>query len=104
MTKAKAYSIKRGHTRTSNSRLPLFLLIGGAVLLLVAVFFTFQKKPAPYMPVGDGSPILQVDKETVDLGNEKLGTFAQVSFKITNAGNQPLRFSKAPYVEVKQGC
>jgi hypothetical protein len=28
----------------------------------------------------------------------------EVSFQLTNVGDQALRFSKAPYIEVLEGC
>ena len=104
MPKNKAYSSKRRRPQAKNNKLPVFLFFGGALILLVAAFFAFQKKPALYPPEVTGGPSLKVDKEKVDLGDMKLGSTAQVSFKITNVGDQPLRFSKAPYIEVKEGC
>ncbi len=43
-------------------------------------------------------------KEQVDLGNVQLGQTVKVSFLVTNVGDQPLRFSDKPYVEVVEGC
>ncbi len=51
-----------------------------------------------------GSPSLKVDKDNVDLGDEKLGNTVAVTFQVTNIGDQPLRFSEQPYVEVVEGC
>jgi hypothetical protein len=45
-----------------------------------------------------------VDQEKVDLGIVKLGQTVDVKFKLTNVGDQTLRFSKAPYIEVLEGC
>jgi hypothetical protein len=45
-----------------------------------------------------------VDREQVDLGNVQLGQTAEVSFRVTNVGDQPLRFSEVPYIEVLEGC
>ena len=104
MPQNKAYSARRKQPQSKNGKLPIFLLIGGGLLLLVAVFFAFQKKPAPFTPVVTGGPSLKVDKELVDLGNKKLGSTTDASFKITNVGDQPLVFSKAPYIEVIEGC
>ncbi len=33
-----------------------------------------------------------------------LGQTVEVSFQVSNAGDQPLRFSQAPYIEVLEGC
>jgi hypothetical protein len=104
MSKARSNTVKRLKNRDKPSKLPLFLMVGGAVILLIAAFSAFQKKPAPVPPAVNGRPSLKVDKEKVDLGDMKLGSTAQVSFTIANVGDQPLTFSKAPYIEVKEGC
>jgi hypothetical protein len=51
-----------------------------------------------------GAPALQVDKEKVDFGNVTLGQTVEVKFEVANVGDQPLRFTKKPYVEVIEGC
>lgn len=87
---------------------PLLLALGG-VLLIGASFFALRKEPAPG-PAStsdiavSGAPRLTVDQELVDLGDVKLNQLVQVSFTLSNTGDQPLKFSKAPYVEVVEGC
>jgi hypothetical protein len=83
---------------------PLILFAVGGVLVIGA-FFAF-KKPAPTLAAikVNGSPSLIVDQEKVDLGDVTLGKTVEVRFKLTNVGDQPLRFSNAPYVEVMEGC
>ena len=80
------------------------MALAGAAILIMAAFFAFSKKPASFTPEVTGGPSLKVDKEKVDLGDVKLGQTVQVSFEISNVGDQPLKFSKAPYIEVKEGC
>ena len=80
------------------------MALAGAAILLIAAFFAFQKKPTSFTPEVTGSPSLKADKEKVDLGDVKLGQTVEVSFEIINVGDQPLIFSKAPYIEVKEGC
>ncbi len=104
MPKKKVYSSKRGKPKRKSSKLPLFLTIGGVAALIITVIFAFQKKSTPYIPEVTGGPSLEVDKEEIDLGEVKLGSPVKVSFKITNVGDIPLRFDKAPYVEVLEGC
>jgi hypothetical protein len=85
----------------------LLLLIGaGAALLVLVAFGAGAQNPgAPTIqPQVNGAPRLRADKEKVDLGNVKLGETVSVSFEITNVGDQPLRFTEKPYVEVKAGC
>jgi hypothetical protein len=105
MAKARASSIKGRQKPTSKSNLPLFLMLGGGLILIIIALFAFLDRPAPFTPQLNGGPSIKADKDKVDLGDMKLGAnTAQVSFEITNVGDQPLRFSKAPYVEVKEGC
>ncbi|HEY3289824.1 MAG TPA: hypothetical protein VGK87_06830 [Anaerolineae bacterium] len=60
---------------------------------------------APTSPnIEIGGPLLVADKEKVDLGDVNLGKVVKVDFQLTNEGHQPLRISKAPYIEVLEGC
>jgi hypothetical protein len=52
----------------------------------------------------NGAPSIKVDKEQVDLGDVKLGKTVEVTFKVTNVGDQTLRFQEQPYIEVVEGC
>jgi hypothetical protein len=92
---------KRRRTR----KVPLGLAIGAAVVLALALYLT----PASRMRIasvldGSGTPVLQVDRNIVDLGDVALGKWAIASFALTNVGDGPLRFAKAPYVEAVAGC
>jgi cell division septal protein FtsQ len=102
-TKNKKYAKRR----EQRSIWPMVMLAaGGLVLILGAVFALSQSaKPKPKAAIEvSGSPSLKVDKETVDLGNQKLGQQVTASFQLTNIGDQPLRFTSAPTIEVKEGC
>jgi len=55
-------------------------------------------------PEVTGAPKLKVDKESINLGDRKVGQLVSASFEITNVGDQPLRFTEAPYIEVAAGC
>ncbi|PKO16633.1 MAG: hypothetical protein CVU39_07360 [Chloroflexi bacterium HGW-Chloroflexi-10] len=104
MPKLKRKISKKQNILHKRNQLPLFLALGGIAVLLIAAFFAFQKKATPYTPEVSGTPSLKVDKERVDLGEVKLGQTVQVSFGLKNVGDQPLKFSDVPYVEVKEGC
>ncbi len=104
MSKGKNYRTKYGRAKPRASKKPLIMIIGGAVLLLVAVFFVFAQAQPPAVDTGGGTPKIKADKELVDLGDQNLGNTVQVSFTITNEGSGTLRFTKDPYVEVKEGC
>jgi len=102
MARNKKYSKKK---RKQNARWLPILVIGGGVLVIGLAFLALRKNPTPQAPIEvKGSPSLKVDKDNVDLGDEKLGKTVDVSFELTNVGDQTLRFSKQPYVEVLEGC
>jgi hypothetical protein len=97
-------SKQRAPRRKAKSQLPLVLILGGFALLVLAMALTLRKPSTPFVPAVSGAPSLQADKEKVDLGQVKLGQNVKVAFVLTNVGDQPLRFSEAPYIEVKEGC
>ena len=100
-TKPKKYAKRR---QQNTPWLPILLAAGGLLLILGAAFvFSQSSKPKATLEVS-GSPSLKADREEMDFGNVKLGETVQVSFVLTNVGDQPIRFSEAPYIEVKEGC
>ncbi len=103
MPKVKSYRTKYGRANPKSSKKPWILIIGGAVLLLAAVLFAFAQQQ-PTVDASGGTPKIKADKERVDLGDQKLGNTVSVSFTLTNEGDGTLRFTKEPYVEVKEGC
>jgi hypothetical protein len=74
------------------------LLIFGALSLLGG-----SKNPKAAIEV-TGQPRLKVDQEVVDLGDIPLGTTVETAFLLTNVGDQPLRVTQPPYIEVVEGC
>ena len=99
--KTNRYSKKR-HRRSK--WLPVLLALGG-VLLVSLAFLALRKDPAPKAAIEvTGAPSLRVDQENVDLGDMKFNQPAQVSFQLTNVGDQTLRFTKDPYIEIIEGC
>jgi len=84
---------------------PMILLFAGGLLLVFGAFKAFTKPSGQKAAIEvSGTPSLKVDQEKVDLGNVKLGQTVEVTFKLMNVGDQTLRFSKAPYIEVLEGC
>jgi hypothetical protein len=81
-----------------------FIIGAGVVLIAVAVIGGNRAATPAAAPLVTGAPALQVDKEKVDLGTIALGNTVEVKFEVTNVGNQPLVFTKAPYLEVVKGC
>jgi hypothetical protein len=82
---------------------PLLIIVAGVALVGVALISSNQSASTT-MPQVSGAPALQVDKEKVDLGDVPLGQTVSVSFELTNTGDQPLQFTKKPYIEVAAGC
>lgn len=98
-------TFRNSRKRHRRNKWPPVLLALGGVLLLSLAFLAFRKDPAPKAAIEvTGAPSLQVDQEKVDLGDMKFNQPAQVSFQITNVGDQTLRFAKDPYIEVVEGC
>lgn len=86
---------------------PLILIGGGLVLLIatLAISVINSMTPSPKIPLEvSGAPSLKLDKEKVDLGDVQLGQTVQVAFALTNVGDETLRLSEEPYVEIKEGC
>jgi hypothetical protein len=97
---------RKSKKTAGRSRIPLFLALGGGLVLVIAGLGLWaSRKPPPISgPEQTGTPRLQVDQDKIDLGEIKLGQTVKVSFKLNNTGLQPLRFSEAPYIEVIEGC
>ncbi len=101
--------LRKSAKRKKANRGPLILIGLGVVLVIVAAVFAIRRPasggaPASFTPDVKGAASIKADKDKVDLGDQKLGSTADVTFTITNTGDQPLRFTKQPYVEVKEGC
>lgn len=92
------------HKRQNAKWMPILLALG-SILLVFLAFFALRAKPSPKATIEvNGAPSLKVDQEKIDLGDVKLNQPVQVSFQLTNVGDQTLRFSKEPYIEVVEGC
>jgi hypothetical protein len=99
-------ALKAAHRKRQKQLKSLSVIgIGGILLILAAVFLIKAAQPGPKAALEvAGSPALKVDKENVDLGYVKLGKTVDVNFTLTNVGDQPLKLSEAPYIEVIEGC
>lgn len=98
---------KRFGRKSKRTRYPwLFPLIVGMVLIGLAFFVLRGKLVAQPLAAVEvqGAASLKVDQEQIDMGDVKLGRMVEASFRLTNVGDQPLRFTKPPYIEVVEGC
>lgn len=100
--RSKKYPKKR--PRQNQSWLPILVASGGLFLVILA-FLALRDKPTPRADIEvTGAPSLKVDQEKIDLGDMKFNQPAQVSFQLTNVGDQTLQFTKDPFIEVVEGC
>lgn len=100
------YSTKlKSKPKPKNSLQPLWLSLAGLVIIVIAAWAMISNnKPANASIEVKGEPRLKVEKTQVDHGDIKLGTPVRDDIRVTNVGDQPLRFEEAPYIEVKEGC
>ena len=86
---------------------PVLLVLAGIVLVAGALFAVWKsgQSAGSQVPIEvKGSPSLEVDRDSVDLGDVPLGKTVTVSFQLANVGDETLRFSEKPYIEVREGC
>jgi len=92
-------------TKPRRNLLPLWLSLAGFVLLLIAVWAIARGNSQSNANIEvKGAPRLKVEQDVIDHGDVKLGNQIRDDIRITNVGDQPLRFTEAPYVEVREGC
>ena len=91
--------------KPKTSLLPLWLALAGLGLVLIAGWAILNSSAQAKANVEvKGAPRLKVEKDTIDRGDIKLGTPIRDDIRVTNIGDQPLRFTEAPYIEVLEGC
>ena len=102
---------KNNKKKTRSVSAPLIMAIVGLVVLAGAAAFVLGNEKSDtvlpqddYVPEVVGQPSLKADREEIDLGDVKLGKTVSASFVLTNVGDQTLRFSEIPYVELREGC
>ena len=100
---------KRQERRQKNRQRNTFIvLVAGGLLLLVAGFAMTKNignnKADPTLIKVSGQPSLKVNQELIDYGDVKLNTNLTFDLQLTNVGDQALKISETPYVEVKEGC
>ena len=103
---SQKFESKRSKERKQRNRLvPVLLGLGGLALLTLAVLALRGNGSGTKAALEvNGAPSIKVDKEKVDLGDVKLNQPVEVTFQVTNVGDQPLRFEEQPYIDVLEGC
>ena len=109
MSKNKNSSPKRKSSgrKQGSPLLPLLAILGGTLLLLWGgyTWWGSRQSNSGTVPIEvKDSPSLKSDQEMVDLGDVPLNKTVTVSFQLSNVGDQTLRFTEPPYIEVLEGC
>ena len=84
--------------------LPLIIIAGVALIVVALIGSGSNSTASATAPQVSGAPALRVDQEKIDLGDVPLGQTVSVKFEVANTGDQPLRFTQKPYIEVIEGC
>jgi hypothetical protein len=101
MTKNKSTRISSPNFRT-NSRSIFLLILAGIAILTAGILFAAQG--GRQETTGTIGPQLNVDQERIDFGQVQMGQPVSALFTLTNTGDEILRLTKEPYIEVKEGC
>ncbi|MHB1449060.1 MAG: hypothetical protein ACYC6E_13025 [Bellilinea sp.] len=99
------YKTKLRPKQTKKS-IPIWLIVTGIGLIAVAIWALLSSGGQDKVTVEvTGAPKIKVEQEVIDYGDVKLGGMPiRTVVKVTNVGDQPLRFKEAPYIEVLEGC
>lgn len=81
--------------------IPLGIL--GAVILLALGYWAFTTFTEAAATQG-GTPTLALDKEKIDLGDQKLGQTVHASFNVKNSGTGRLSLNVPSSPQVLEGC
>lgn len=108
-TKHPSSGGKASPSSQKRSYLPFLLLGGGALLALIVGILVLYKPGDQSSPPNTpaqvtGKPRVALDKTQIDFGDVKLGKTVQATFRVSNAGDQPLKIVEQPLVEVQRGC
>ena len=108
---------KRVQVNEKRSPWPIVMVLGGLALVAVVIAGSLIFRPGQdEETTGTGTPTLAIDNITsspeaqigglkVDFGDMKLGTeLASVTLTLANRGNKALNFTKAPFIQLADGC
>jgi amino acid transporter len=76
----------------------------GVILLIALVMMSGASRDQAEIQVR-GAPGIYLDRDFFDFGDVTLGKEpVRVVVRVTNVGDQPLKFREPPYLEVLEGC
>lgn len=96
----------RASQRKAQNSFPIWLIVAGVTLLLAVAAWALLNRGGDKTNIEiTGAPGIKVDQEVFDYGDVKLGEKPiRTVVRVTNIGDQTLRFTEEPYVEVLEGC
>jgi hypothetical protein len=90
-------------------RLAAPIVAGGALLVIIIGIVLLSNFGRGSSGTGSpaqvtGQPKLALDREQINFGKVPLDKAVKATFKLSNAGDQPLQILNQPVVEAKEGC
>jgi hypothetical protein len=108
MSKKTRRKGKGAQKQASSRLLPALVIAAGGVLLLAAVGLVLARPGSGGDAQADrkvaGAPRLTVDQAVIDEGYIKYDVPIQTAFRLSNAGDEPLKIVDAPQVRLVDGC
>lgn len=83
---------------------PLWLALGGALLLLVVAVLVWAISQPAYTPEVTGRPNFVIDQPLLDYGDVRNNTSVTAAFHLRNTGDEPLIIGNHLHVQVVDGC
>lgn len=78
--------------------------VGLVIIGIAVVLLTRSGTPSNYTPEYTGGPRLALEQDFYDYGYLRLNTTVTTDVEISNVGDEPLKISEIPVVEVREGC
>jgi hypothetical protein len=95
---------RRQTTPARNKPRGMFLFVLAGIAILAAVLVYASQAASRAETAGEIGPRLIVDQEIIDFGEVKMGQPVTASFTLTNTGDETLRLTNEPTIEVREGC
>ncbi|MDE3091175.1 MAG: hypothetical protein KGJ80_17535 [Chloroflexota bacterium] len=90
--------------RNKNLKIAIPVVVGIVAVLAVGYSFFMQATPARPVNTAVVGPHLQVDRDQIDLGKQRLGNTVRALFNLKNTGDSTLKLNVPRTVTLLQGC